>query len=88
MSTMQRSAIEQILDAVENAEPVILLFKEGTPGDRALYADVIVPRNYVKDETHTYHRIPDAEVSSLAVMDRRGDWRHVNVADVAAVQSV
>lgn len=82
------SAITQILDAVENAEPVILLFTESKPGDRALYADVIVPRNYVTDEHGVGHRIPDAEVSSLAVMDRHGDWRHVNVADVSAVQCV
>ena len=81
------TAITQILDAVENAEPVILLFTEGTPGDRALYADVIVPRNYVTDENGG-HRVPDAEVTSLAVMDRRGDWRHVNVADVSSVQCV
>lgn len=82
------SAITQILDAVENAEPVILLFTEGTSGDRALYADVIVPRNYVRDEHGVHHHIPDAEVVSLAVMDRRGDWVHVNVADVASVQCV
>lgn len=82
------SAITQILDAVENAEPVILLFTEGTPGDRAMYADVIVPRNYVQDEHGVFHHIPDAEVVSLAVMNRKGDWRHVDVAAVAAVQCV
>lgn len=82
------SPIAQILDAVENAEPVIILFTEGTPGDRALYADVIVPRNYVTDEHGVGHTVPDAEVTSLAVMDRRGDWRHVDVANVSSVQCV
>lgn len=82
------NAITQILDAVENAEPVILHFAEGTPGNRSLYADVIVPRNYVADENGAHHRVPDAEVTSLAVMDRLGDWQHVDVAAVAAVQCV
>jgi hypothetical protein len=82
------SPIAQILDAVENAEPVILIFTESKPGDRALYADVIVPRNYVQDANGVHHRVADADVTSLAVMDRKGDWKHVNVADVASVQCV
>lgn len=82
------NAITQILDAVENAEPVILHFTEGTPGDRALYADVIVPRNYVADANGVHHRVPDAEVTSFAVMDRRGDWTHVDVAAVTRVECV
>lgn len=82
------NALTQLLDAVENAEPVIILFKEGTPGDKALYADVIVPRNYVTDEHQVGHRIPDTEIETLNVMDRRGDWRLVRVADVAGVQCV
>ncbi len=80
--------IAQILDAVENAEPVILVLREDAPGDRAVYADVIVPRNYVADENGVRHRVPDAEVTSIAVLDRRGDWRHVDVADVSSVQCV
>lgn len=80
--------IAQLIEAVEAAEPVIILFRDDVPGDRALYADVIVPRNYVQDENGVHHRVPDAEVTSLAVMDRRGDWRHVYVADVASVQYV
>lgn len=82
------NAITQILDAVENAEPVILVMRDGAPGDKALYADVIVPRNYETDENGVGHRVPDAEVTSLAIMGRKGDWRHVNVADVAAVQCI
>lgn len=77
----------QLLDAVENAEPVILHFVEGHPGDRTLYADVLVPANYVTDETGG-HRIPDAEVTRYNVMDRRGDWRSVEVAEIAAVECV
>ena len=77
------NALTQLLDAVENAEPVIILFKEGTPGDKALYADVIVPRNYVLHDDGAHRRVPDVNV-----MDRRGDWRLVRVDDVAGVQCV
>lgn len=80
--------ITQIIEAVEAAEPVILVMRADAPGDRALYADVIVPRNYVQDENGVHHRVPDSEVTSLAIMGRKGDWRHVYVADVASVQYV
>jgi hypothetical protein len=77
----------QILDAVENAEPVRLHFTEGTPGDRSLYADVLVPANYVTDETGG-HRIPDTEITRVNVMDRRGDWRSVELDAIARVECV
>lgn len=89
MNTLtQVDVITQLIEAVEAAEPVILVMNADAPGDRAVYADVIVPRNYVTDEDGVGHRVPDAEVTSLAVMDRRGDWRHVDVANVASVQAV
>jgi len=77
----------QILDVVENTEAAILHFTEGTPGDRTLYADVIVPANYVTDENGG-HRIPDTEITRVNVMDRRGDWRSVELATIARVQCV
>lgn len=77
----------QVLDAVENAEPVILHFVTGHPGDRSLYADVIVPANYVTDETGG-HRIPDTEITRVNVMDRLGDWHSVELAVVAGVECV
>ena len=82
------NALTQLLDAVKNAEPVIILFKEGTPGDKALYADVIVPRNYVLHDDGVHRHVPDAEVETVNVMDRRGDWRLVRVDDVAGVQCI
>jgi hypothetical protein len=77
----------QLLDAVENAEPVILHFVDSRAGDRTLYADVLVPANYVTDENGG-HRIPDTEVTRYNVMDRRGDWRSVPVADIARVECI
>lgn len=77
----------QLLDAVENAEPVIIHFAQGHPGDRSLYADVLVPANYVTDENGG-HRIPDAEVTRYNVLDRRGDWHSVDVATIAGVECV
>jgi len=77
----------QILDAVENAEAAILHFIKGTPGDRALYADVLVPANYVTDENGG-HRIPDTEITRFNVLDYRGDWRSVDLATIASVERV
>lgn len=78
---------EQILDAVENAEPVIIHFVEGHPGNRTLYANVIVPHNYYTDENGG-HRIPDAETTSASVMNRLGDWTRVEYASVAKIECV
>lgn len=77
----------QLLDAVENAEPIILHFTEGTPGNRTLYADVLVPANYVTDETGG-HRIPDTEITRVNVMDRLGDWHSVELTTIAGVECV
>lgn len=82
------SIIEQVMDVVEDAEPAIIVFTQEHAGDRTLYADVIVPRNYVRDEHGTHHRVADVDVESLAVMDRRGDWRHVRVDEIAAIERV
>ena len=79
--------LTQILDAVENAEPVILHMRDGVPGDRSKHADVIVPNNYVTDETGG-HRIPDTEVTAVSILDRLGDWHRVEIANIAGVECV
>lgn len=77
----------ELLDVVEQTEGAILHFVEGFPGDRTLHAEVLVPANYVTDETGG-HRIPDAEVTAYNVMNRLGDWRRVEIANVARVERV
>lgn len=87
MDTTTATVAAELLDVVEQAEAAILHFVEGFPGNRTLYAEALVPANYVTDETGG-HRIPDAEVTAYNVMNRLGDWRRIEIADIARVERV
>lgn len=77
--------LAEIIEAVENDETIVLHMRSGVPGARKIHANAVVLCNYFTDENGG-HRIPDADVTAVNVLDRLGDWHRVEIANVVGVE--